>query len=95
MGERLRYAKELLKAFRLERFTYVGISVASFGILAAALIRMIFAGSPNYSAVLTAFGSSGAVAFTGGRVLAMWNRVFGFVIGSESGATKGHEARTT
>ena len=86
---RVRAVERLTALFRMERMVYLGFGVTGFAMLIACLIKMLL--SPESSAALLgAFGSSGTVAFTGARVLVMWNRALSIALPSQSsvGASK-------
>jgi len=73
IDDRVRAVEQLTKLFRAERLVYISFAIAAFAMLlvclTVALIRQ-----ENSAAIFGAFGSSGIVAFTSGRVIVMWNK---------------------
>jgi len=69
--------------FTMERYTYASISVVAFVALIGALAKAAFLRDADWVAIITAFGSSGAVAFTGSRVLKMFSRVTDLVFAAD------------
>ena len=72
IAERLRVVQVLTEQFKLERMVYVCFGVAAFVMLLVCLAVMLVRGEAT-EAIVGAFGSSGVVAFTSGRMLVMWN----------------------
>ncbi|HEY2409121.1 MAG TPA: hypothetical protein VGI10_24115 [Polyangiaceae bacterium] len=72
--------------FSVERYTYASISIAAFLALLGALAKAALGHDADWTAIITAFGSSGAVAFTGSRVLKMFGRVTDLVFATEDEA---------
>lgn len=76
---RLRVVEKVTALFRLERLVYVGFGIAGFVMLLVCLGVMLFRREAS-EAILGAFGSSGVIAFTGARMLVMWNRALSVVL---------------
>ncbi|MDE0004046.1 MAG: hypothetical protein OXQ29_15255 [Rhodospirillaceae bacterium] len=79
-AQRIANVTQFLRAFRLERYVYVGL-----GVLAALMILglagvMLVKGSYNWGQVTTIFGSGGLFTYSSGRLLTVfdkaWNHVF-------------------
>ena len=88
LDSRLRVAERLVKMFTMERYTYAVISTVAFLLLVASITKTIFAHDVNWTAIMTAFGSGGGVAFTGSRVLTMFGRVTDLVFADEETSEK-------
>ena len=67
--------RELVGLFRVERITYLCISVASVIILLVAAIGLLYKGegTDDTLAVMGLFGSGGGIAFSTGRLLKMYS----------------------
>lgn len=85
LRSRLDAAERLVRMFTMERYTYASISVVAFIALVGALVRAAWLKEADWTAIVTAFGSSGAVAFTGSRVLSMFGRVTNLVFDTDEG----------
>jgi len=92
--QRLQAVKELIAIFRFERTVYLIISAFSFvTLLATALVVLQRQGDAATGQVVALFGSSGAIGFTGGRLLKMWSDALGFInafVARESDNAKPH-----
>ena len=78
--QRLEAVKELIAIFRLERTVYLTISALSFAVLLVTAVVVLQRGGVAASGqVLALFGSSGAIGFTGGRLLKMWSDALSFI----------------
>jgi hypothetical protein len=83
LKQRLDVARQLLELFKPERVVYLAVTILALVILITSAIVML---SKDNSVITTTglFGSSGAIAFTTGRVLLMWDRMFTALLGSET-----------
>src|SRR4029077_5209925 len=64
----------LLNLFKLERLIYVIVTLISLLVLlSCAIYLLVTKGSTDTAPVIGLFGSSGAITFTLGRLLRMWN----------------------
>jgi hypothetical protein len=64
----------LLHLFQLERIIYVIVTLLSLLVLLSCAIYLLATkGSSDTAPVIGLFGSSGAITFTLGRLLRMWN----------------------
>jgi hypothetical protein len=80
LDERLKVVEELIGVFKFERYVYLGISVISFAALIFVAIRLLTKESPDYGQSVFLFGSSGAISFTGARLLRMWSDALRFIL---------------
>jgi hypothetical protein len=80
LQQRLEAVKELIAIFKLERTVYLVISALSFVVLLITAVFVLQRGGVAASGqVLALFGSSGAIGFTGGRLLKMWSDALAFI----------------
>ena len=66
----------MLKQFRVERYAYLGVTIASFILLFICIIIFMSKNPPvkseNLAPVIGMLGSGGVVAFTASQLLRMW-----------------------
>lgn len=67
--------KELVQLFKMERIVYLGITFVSVSILIVTAISLIIRSNTqdNTIELIALFGSSGAIAYSTGRLLHMWS----------------------
>ena len=65
--------KSLVELFKVERYIYVSVTVLSFLVLIVCAVFLLNAPNKLIVPVIGMFGSSGAIAFTTGRLLKMWS----------------------
>lgn len=84
---RLRAVEQLIKIFRLERYIYLSISVASFAILVAFSVYMFVQNDNqgrNYLFGLLFAVPSGAMLYMGAAFLKMWSQALQALSGKVS-----------
>jgi len=81
LRERLEVVKDLIAVFKFERVVYLTITLVSFVTLMICAI-LILAGERGNGAlpVTLLFGSSGAISYTGARLLKMWSDALKFLL---------------
>lgn len=62
----------VLNANRFERWTYLGISVVSFGVLLFIVVWELAKGTIDVTTFIALFGSTGVVGICVARVLEVW-----------------------
>ena len=72
LDEKVKAIRQLLELFKFERIVYLIITLISLVILLGCAIYLLLQGSSQIPAVIGLFTSSGAVAYTCGRLLKMW-----------------------
>lgn len=71
----------LLKMFKMERVVYLIVTVISFFVLLGSATYLLFIDCTSSLIVyIGMFGSSGAIAFTSGRLLRMWRDAMQFLM---------------
>jgi 1,4-dihydroxy-2-naphthoate octaprenyltransferase len=66
--------KNMLQMFKLERVIYIIVTLVCFVVLIGSAIFMLYSDHEDkMPAVIGMFGSSGAIAYTAGRLLKMWS----------------------
>jgi hypothetical protein len=73
LEDRLRIIERLLNAFRLDRYIYLGITVATFVALVVYLCVLIRSGTPSATELMLLVGPSGVISLLTLRVLRMWD----------------------
>jgi len=79
--DRLSLAEKILKLFRIERFTYLGVSLVTTLVLILVGYQSLTQQYASKSAAGLMFGSAGVVTLSINRLLVMFNRVFKAVLG--------------
>jgi hypothetical protein len=83
LEDRLRAVERITVLFRAERLVYLGFAITAFALLVICILIALLKGA-QASSLLGAFGSSGVVAYTSGRVIVMWNRALSIVAAERS-----------
>jgi len=78
--ERVAAIKALLEAFKYERIVYLAVTILSLIVLFVCGISLLLKGE-SITSVIGMFTSTGAITFTAGRVLSMWNEALRVVSG--------------
>lgn len=78
---RLTLAERILRIFRIERFTYLTVSVITCAVLIWAGYQMLSQPSARERLVGLMFGSAGVVSLSIARLLMVFNKVFKAVLG--------------
>lgn len=73
LGERVEAIKQLLRLFRVERAVYLTVTILSLVVLLSTAISLYIRHQAGYTELIGLFSSSGAVTYTAGRLLSMWN----------------------
>ena len=89
LAERLQIVERLTVVFKLERFTYLGVTLTAFALLIASGVMLIIQEGPKPSELGLLFGSTGLLGFAGSRILQMWNRSLLWVGGQKLDKTDG------
>jgi hypothetical protein len=63
---------KILNANKIERWTYLGISVISFAVLLLIVVIELIKGTIDVTTFIALFGSTGVVGFCVARVLEVW-----------------------
>ena len=82
MQSRLDAVERLLKMFRVERLTYLGVNIVALVMLlgAACYLMLSKAGQDSlYVTLPVLFGSSGLITYSMGRLLTMWNQAMALI----------------
>lgn len=72
LDDKVKAIRQLLDLFKFERIVYLIITLISLIILIGCALYLLLQGSSQVPAVVGLFTSSGAVAYTCGRLLKMW-----------------------
>ena len=72
LDDKIKAIRQLLELFRFERIVYLIITLISLIILIGCALYLLLQGTSQVPAVVGLFTSSGAVAYTCGRLLKMW-----------------------
>jgi uncharacterized membrane protein len=80
LGESVNAVERLLGLFKFERCCYLIITIISFLVLLfIAILLLIKDFKNNYYIVIGLFVPSGAIVYTCGRILKMWNDALQFI----------------
>jgi len=79
IDKRVLAIKELLQAFKLERILYVVISCVAVGVLLTVAVFIIIDKPDNIELFISLFVPAGAITYSIGRILKMWNQALTFV----------------
>ena len=79
LDARMRALERITQIFRLERMVYLGFAIAAFVMLIVCVVAAVVRQEQSLAGTLGAFGSSGVVTITSGRVLVMWNRAMSII----------------
>lgn len=79
LDKRVSAIKTLLHAFRLERILYVVISCIAVGVLLTVAVFIIIKNPENIEWFISLFVPAGAITYSIGRILKMWNQALTFV----------------
>lgn len=71
--------KELLEVFRVERFVYLGVALASFGLLVYSFIGLVSEGRGTPTTMTMVLGGSGLATIAALRVSYFMNRGFALI----------------
>ena len=75
LNAKLKAVERMVSLFKMERMTYLGVTLISLIMLLGAGIYMFIDGKVNQMAVLSLmFGSSGLITYSAGRLLKMWDQ---------------------
>ena len=85
---RLRAVKFLLEAFKLERMVYLVICCISIGMLVVLGVMQLAKENPNTTVVISLLLPTGALTYSIGRILKMWNQALMFVAKEQIGEDK-------
>ena len=77
--DRLRAVKFLLEAFKLERMVYLVICCISIGMLVVLGVIQLAKKDPDTTIVISLLLPTGALTYSIGRILKMWNQALEFV----------------
>lgn len=77
--KRVEAIKALLQAFKLERILYVIISCIAIGILLSVAAFIIISNPEKIEWFIGLFIPAGAITYSIGRILKMWNQALTFV----------------
>ena len=80
LRERLAVVKDLIAVFKFERLVYLTIIVVSFIALMASAVLLLVGGRTETIHFTLLFGSSGAISYTGARLLRMWSDALHFLL---------------
>lgn len=73
LGDRVEAIRQLLDAFRFERFVYLSVTLVSLAILIGCAVQLARQPEPDVSLLLMVVGGSGGIVYTTGRLLKMWS----------------------
>lgn len=77
---RLEAVKTLISIFRLERITYLIITVLSLFMLLIAASMVMLKGNRDIAILGALFGSSGLITYSLGRLLRMWDQALALLM---------------
>ncbi len=84
--------ERLLKLFKMERTIYIIVTLLSLmTLLSCAIYLLISRGASEIIPVTGLFGSSGAITFTLGRLLKMWNDAMNILSPGDSSEKGGND----
>jgi len=89
LAERLKVVEELTAVFRVERFTYLGVTLVAFVMLATSGAFLLIDKGVNPSELTLLFGSTGLLGYSGSQILQMWNRSLAWIGGQSDGKKDG------
>lgn len=73
LERRMDVVERLTNLFRFERMIYLGITIISLIMILASGISLLINSNAGAAELSLLFGSSGAITYTTGRLLFMWN----------------------
>jgi hypothetical protein len=79
LRDRLEAIERVTALFRAERFVYLAFAIVAFILLIVCIVLSLVRGDMAVSQVIE-MGTTGAVAYTSGRVIVMWNRALSLAI---------------
>jgi hypothetical protein len=85
LAERLKVVEQLTAMFRVERFTYLGVTFVAFIMLTTSGALMLIDKGVNPSELTLLFGSTGLLGYSGSQILQMWNRSLTWIGGQYEG----------
>ncbi|CAM1366447.1 conserved hypothetical protein [Tenacibaculum sediminilitoris] len=85
IDKRVLAIKELLQAFKLERILYVVISCIAVSILLTVAIFIMVKNPEKIEWFISLFVPAGAITYSIGRILKMWNQALTFVSNQKIG----------
>ena len=71
--QRMEVVKKLTELFKFERMVYLGITVVSLLVIISCGIALYIRDQVQFAELSLLFGSSGAITYTAGRLLFIWN----------------------
>ena len=75
LNAKLKAVERMVGLFKMERMTYLGVTLISLIMLLGAGVYMFIDDKVNQMAVLSLmFGSSGLITYSAGRLLKMWDQ---------------------
>ena len=85
LDSKLQAVKFLLEAFKLERFVYLIICCVSIGMLIVVALMQLNSGKADTAMMIGLFMPTGALAYSVGRILKMWNQALLYIANEKLG----------
>ena len=86
---RIEAIRQLLGMFRFERGVYLCVTVVAVVILIGCAAKLLFSDNTDWVLLLGLFGPAGAMTYTTGRLLKMWNDALGVLFPISQGTDDG------
>jgi hypothetical protein len=83
LAERLRIVEQLTAVFRVERISYLGVTLVAFLLLVTSGVLLLIERGVDPSELTLLFGSTGLLGFSGSQILRMWNRSLMWIGGQQ------------
>lgn len=84
LAERLQIVERLTAVFRVERVTYLGVTLVAFAMIVASGALLLIEKGPSPSEITLLGGSTGVLGISGSQILRMWSRSLEWIGGAST-----------